>query len=70
MGLLDTFKRFRLSLTQNDRHTIQRLFGSFHANQFAMSQENFLSKGYEGNVDVYAVIKKIVDTAKNQSFII
>ena len=70
MGLFDTFKKFRLSLTQNDRNTIQRLFGSFHANQFAMSQENFLSKGYEGNVDVYSVIKKIVDTAKNQSFII
>ncbi len=70
MGLLDTFKRFSLSLTQQDRFAISKVFGSFHANQFAMSQENFLAKGYETNVDVYSVIKKIVDTSKGQKFVI
>lgn len=70
MGLLDTFKRFTLSLTNNDRRTIQKLFGSFHANSFAMSDDNYLQHGYEQNVDVYSVIKKIVDTSKTQKLVI
>ena len=70
MGLKSFFQNFRTGLTQQDRFTITKAFGSFHANQFAMSGENFLGKGYESNVDVYAVIKKIVDTAKNQKFVI
>jgi phage portal protein BeeE len=70
MGLFDTIKRFSLSLTQQDRFAITKAFGSFKANQFAMSEDNFLAKGYESNVDVYSVIKKIVDTAKNQNFVI
>ena len=70
MGLLDTFKRFSLSLTQQDRFAISKVFGSFHANKFAMSEDNYLEKGYETNVDVYSVIKKIVDTGKSQAFVI
>ena len=70
MGLKSFFQNFRTGLTQQDRFTIAKAFGSFHANQFAMSDENFIGKGYESNVDVYAVIKKIVDTAKNQNFVI
>lgn len=70
MGLLDTFKKFRLSLSNHDRQTIAKVFGSFRANQFAMNGSSFLQNGYETNVDVYAVIKKIVDTSKKQKFII
>jgi HK97 family phage portal protein len=70
MGLKSFLQNFRTGLTQQDRFTITKAFGSFKANQFAMNGENFLGKGYESNVDVYAVIKKIVDTAKNQKFVI
>jgi HK97 family phage portal protein len=70
MGLLDTFRRFKLSLSNHDRQTISKIFGSFHANQFAMNGNSFLQHGYEQNVDVYSVIKKIVDTSKKQKFIV
>lgn len=70
MGLFDTLRKFRLSLTSHDRQQIVKYFGSFRANQLAMSSESYLKSGYESNVDVYAAIKKIIDCAKNQPFII
>jgi HK97 family phage portal protein len=72
MGLFDSIRQ-RLSgksysqgldLTQQDRNLIYKLFGSFGANQIASNSNALLEQGYEGNVDVYSVIKKIVDTGK------
>lgn len=49
---------------------LARLFGSLRANQIGSNYNAFLQKGYEENVDVYAVIKKIVDTSKAVPWIV
>lgn len=65
MGLFSFFRpKGKLGLTSHDRKLIFKLFGSFNANLFAQNDQQFLQEGYEGNVDVYAVIKKIIDTSK------
>ena len=60
----------KLGLTTQDRQTIWRLFGSFNSNKIGLSEEKFIEQGYEQNVDVYSVIKKIVDTSKAVKWIV
>lgn len=36
------------------------MIGQFRANELAMNPDGLISEGYEGNVDVYSVIKRIV----------
>ena len=60
----------KLGLTAQDRQSIFRLFGSFNANKIGLSDEKFIEEGYEKNVDVYSVIKKIVDTSKAVKWIV
>jgi HK97 family phage portal protein len=60
----------KLGLTAQDRQAIMRLFGSFDANKIGTSPANLIQKGYEENVDVYSVIKKIVDTSKSIEWIV
>ena len=60
----------KLGLTAQDRQSIFRLFGSFNANKIGLSDEKFITEGYEKNVDVYSVIKKIVDTSKAVKWIV
>jgi len=64
MGLFDTFFKGKVALTQQNRDLIYKLFGSFGANQLGTTDTASLSEGYEANVDVYSVIKKITDTYK------
>jgi len=60
----------KLGLTTHEREQIMRLFGSFNANKIGTQPSNLIEKGYEQNVDVYSVIKKIVDTSKAIPWII
>lgn len=70
MGLLDTFFRGRAKLTTQDRQTIWKLFGSFRANMLGGNSSTLLKEGYESNVDVYSVIKKIVDVSKAVPYVV
>lgn len=67
MGLIQNLKHIvtgRLGLTVIDRQQIIRMFGSFAANKLGMGSNASIIKGYQGNVDVFSVIKKIADTSK------
>jgi len=69
MGLFDSI-RARLSLTTHDSKTIWKLFGSFGANQLGQNTQQQLQDGYEGNVDVFSIVKRIVDTSKVIPFVL
>jgi len=69
MGL-QSWVQGKLGLTAQDRQAIFRLFGSFNANKIGLSDDKFIEEGYEKNVDVYSVIKKIVDTSKAVKWIV
>jgi HK97 family phage portal protein len=64
MGLFDNFFNRKTTLTQQNRDLIYRLFGSFLPKGMAQNDRAYLEEGYESNVDVYAVIKKISETFK------
>lgn len=64
MGLFDSFFNRKTTLTQHNRELIYRLFGSFLPKNMMQSDRAYLEEGYESNVDVYAVIKKISETYK------
>lgn len=70
MGLLSTLSNFRLRLSETQRETIWKSFGSFYANKFAMDGNSLIKNSYEKNVDVYALIKKIVDITKSVDWVI
>jgi HK97 family phage portal protein len=71
MGLFSNLFNRRLSLTSQQRETIWRTFGSFTTNSFAQNNQNILiQNSYEKNVDVYAVIKKIVDITKTLDWVV
>lgn len=53
-----------------DRDAVWKLFGSFRANQLEMNPSQLLDKGYEQNIDVYAVIQKIVTATKSIPWIV
>ena len=53
-----------------DRDAVWKLFGSFRANQLEMNPSQLLDKGYEGNIDVYSVIQKIVQSLKSIPWIV
>lgn len=70
MGILSVFNNFRLKLSNSKRETIWRTFGSFDANKFGMSTDSLIQNSYERNVDVYSIIKKIVDVTKSIPWIV
>lgn len=70
MGLLTTLRNWVTPLSNHDRQTIWRMFGSFEANSFAMNGNKLIQNSYEKNTDVYAVIKKIVDITKSVPWIV
>lgn len=51
------------SLTEKKRFRLAQFFGSFKVNQFALNDTNYLNQGYEGNIDVYSIINKIIKTS-------
>jgi len=58
------------TFTASDREAVWKLFGSFRANQLEMNPSQLLDKGYESNVDVYAVIQKIVQSLKSVPWVV
>lgn len=60
----------RTKLTNTDRATIMKLFGSFDANKLGSSPQALLTEGYESNIDVYSVITKIVAASKSAPWIV
>jgi HK97 family phage portal protein len=70
MGVFSSLGNFFLRLSESDRQTIWQYFGSFKSNQFAMNTGALIENSYEKNVDVYAVIKKIVDVTKSVPWIV
>jgi HK97 family phage portal protein len=64
MGLFDSFFNRKTTLTQQNRELIYRMFGSFLPKNLQQTDRAYLEEGYEANVDVYAVIKKITETYK------
>lgn len=69
MNILNWF-RGQSSLTNQDRQTIWRTFGNLAANQFGTKGLSLLQNSYESNVDVFAIIKKIIDTSKSIPWIV
>ena len=59
-----------MSLTSYDREVIFKQFGSFDANRLALSEDKLLKEGYESNIDVYAVIRKIVELSNSIPWIV
>lgn len=70
MGFFQNLFNFRTTLTEVDRATIWRAFGSFKSNQLGMQGNSMIENSYEKNVDIYAVVKKIVDVSKSVPWIV
>ena len=68
MGFLSNL--FNFSLSNNDSTSIWRMFGSFGSNQFDPRGTGLIKNSFEKNVDVYAVIKKIIDITKSHDWIV
>lgn len=69
MGFFGNFLR-RISLTETQRHRLVSFFGSFNANRFALDNTSLITNSYESNVDVYSLIRKIVDVSKSIPWIV
>ncbi len=70
MGLIRNLAKQYLGLNETDRQAIYKLFGSFRANNLLANEDAYLKQGYETNVDVFAVIKKLVDVTNSVPYII
>lgn len=70
MGFFQNLFNIKSNLTEQDRGAIWRMFGSFNANQLQLQGNGMIENSYEKNVDVYAVIKKIVDITKSIPWIV
>lgn len=70
MGLLTNLAKSYLNLNENDRQTIWKMFGSFKANRFAGNPQELIKEGYESNVDVYSVIKKLTDVFLDVPYVV
>jgi HK97 family phage portal protein len=62
--------RNRFRLTESERKTIWKVFGSFASNKLAMEGNQVLSNSYGSNVDVFSVIRKIVEVQKTQPWVV
>ena len=60
----------RLGLTTTQRQAIWKLFGNFDANKLSENPQSLIKEGYESNVDVYSVIKKIIDVTNAVPYVI
>ncbi len=70
MGFFQNLFSFRTSLTEQDRETIWKQWGSFIANAFSTQGNDLIRNSYEKNGDVYALTKKIVDISKSVPWIV
>ncbi len=70
MGYFSNWRQSRVKLTNTERQTLWKVLGSFGANQLGQSKQSYIQKGYEGNVDVYAVIKKLTDVTNSIPYVV
>lgn len=56
--------------TQFQRQAIVQQFGQFRANQFASNNRNLIELGYEQNVDVYSMIRKMVEVSQTARWVV
>ena len=70
MGLLTSLAQTYLGLQSNERQTLYNILGGFNVNSLINSQDKQLETGYESNLDVYSVIKKIVDVSIDVPYIV
>jgi len=70
MGLMNTLRSWVTPLSNNDRQQIWKMFGSFQANQLALGGVSIIENSYEKNVDVYAIIRKIIDITKSVEWVV
>lgn len=59
-----------IPLTEQDRQTILNLFGSWTPLNFDNNSNGQINDGYIKNVDVFSIVKKIVDISKSIPWII
>jgi HK97 family phage portal protein len=59
-----------IPLTEQDRQTLQSLFGSWIPLNFENNSNAQINDGYLKNVDVFSIVKKIVDISKSIPWII
>ena len=70
MGLFSNLITRTLGLTESQRSVLFRVFGSFEANRFGLSNKNFVEHGYERSAEVFSVISTIVDVAGNVPYVL
>lgn len=79
MNLLERTKAFLskpiskgldLKLTQHDRNVIWQFLGGWMPLNFQNNFVNQINAGYSQNVDIYAIVKKIIDNSKSVPWII
>jgi HK97 family phage portal protein len=68
MGFINWIRS--LGTTEQQRENIYKMFGSFAANSLALNNGSLISQSYGSNVDVYSIIRKIVDVSKAQEWIV
>lgn len=66
----DKTKGMSLNLTQHDRNVIWEFLGGWMPLNFQNNFVNQINVGYTQNVDVYAVVKKILDNSKSVPWIV
>lgn len=54
-----------LKLTQHQRQTFIKMFGNFEANKLFTDKDRVIQQGYESNVDVYSIIRTMINAFKN-----
>jgi HK97 family phage portal protein len=79
MNLLERTKAFLskpvskgldLKLTQHDRNVIWQFLGGWMPLNFQNNFVNQINAGYTQNVDIYSIVKKIIDSSKSVPWII
>lgn len=70
MGIFNRFGHFLVNLTENDRETIWQQLGSFTANSLSMKGNKMIQNSYDSNIDVYSIIKKIIDITKSVPWVV
>ena len=58
------------TLTEHDREVIWREFGGFTPLNWGNKADTLIKEGYSENVDIYSIIKRIVDISKSVPWVI
>jgi len=63
MGLFSNFFKRKPLLTDSYNGDLLKYFGGLYPRYYDQSQEAYINKGYEENIDIFSVISKIVKTS-------